>query len=430
MDRTKDKAQGCIVGAAIGDALGMPAEFMTESELKRHYGRIEKFESPLSNHPLKNLKPGQWTDDTQLLLLTADSLIESKGFDIYDFSERLGEWWRRCEKEKGYNRYASMNTLNACKALYYGNDPYKSGSKSIESDSVVRSIPTGVWYYRSIEDVVRYSRLSSVPTHNSEETKEACLALALTCTYLLNDLKSEEALKSCMNYLSHKKLIKRFNTIIDMQEEEPDRVKNVLGLGTSVMEVVPLAFYSFLHSQDNFEDIVLTAVNASGDTDTLGAIAGALGGAYLGISKIPPNFLEQLEAINLLKNRAVELIEKSNYLKIDFDLKIIQPENLNITDRFDDEYEKIKKIIKTLEKETKEEILKENPSIQYLGLELGKELVHHYKDATLGDIEVCSMLKKKGNRSTFYVRIEDRGRASMRFHRAITRFRDLIEGKE
>lgn len=323
-----------------------------------------------------------------------------------------------------------MNTLNACKALYHGTDPYKSGSRSIESDSVVRSIPTGVWYYRSIEDVVKYSRLSSVPTHNSEETKEACLALALTCTYLLNDLKSEEALKSCLNYLSHKKLIKRFNIVIDMQEEEPERVKNVLGLGTSVMEVVPFAFYSFLHSPDNFEDIVLTAVNASGDTDTLGAIAGALGGAYLGISKIPPDFLEQLEAINLLKNKAVELIEKSNYLKIDFDLKVIKPEDLSITDRFDNEHEKIKKIIKILEKEMKKEILKENPSIQYLGLELGKELVHHYKDATLGDIEVCSMLKIKGKRSAFYVRIEDRGRASMRFHRAIVKFRDRIEGKE
>lgn len=429
MNKERDRAQGCIVGAAIGDALGMPIEFLSDAEIRKHYGRIEKFEKPLSSHPCKHLKAGQWTDDTQLLLLMAESLIENKGFEIYDFANRLAAWGKRCEEDKTYNRYAEIINIKASREMRRGLDPRSTGHRSPNPGSVVRSIPIGIWYYRDIDAVVKYSKESSIPTHNSNEAKDSCLAVALTCAYLLNGLSPEESIKSMVQYISIKKLKKKLNQVIGMQDDKPEKVKNVIGMGTKASEVLAFAFYSFLHAKEDFAKSALTAVNVLGNTDTTAAIAGALSGAYNGLSKIPRKFTDQLEEFDLLCDVGKKLIENSNYLRTDFDLRLIDPEKLGLYE-FKSEHRKYQQMMKALEKRVKDWLDKVDSSIQYRGLELGKEIVHYYESPKAGKIEICSVLKtvRPGtNLALLFVRIEDKNKFSLSLHHALEELRRTLE---
>ena len=68
------KFKGCLLGAAIGDALGMPNESTSPNLKKMKYG----YRRPYKNHPNEGLKPGQYTDDTQLMILVATLIADGK----------------------------------------------------------------------------------------------------------------------------------------------------------------------------------------------------------------------------------------------------------------------------------------------------------------------------------------------------------------
>lgn len=429
MSKEIDRSQGCIVGAAIGDALGMPIEFLSETEVNEHFGRVDHFVDPISSHPSKHLKAGQWTDDTQLLLLMAESLIENKGFEIYDFAQRLAEWGKKCEDDKTYNRYAEMTNLKASRELRRGGDPHSTGYRSPSPGSIVRAVPIGIWYYRDVDAVVKYSTESSIPTHTSTEAKDSCLAVSLTCAYLLNGLSLEESIKSTLQYLSVKKLKRRLNQVIEMQDEDPEKVKSVIGISTKASEVLAFAFYAFLHAKEDFVKSVVTAVNILGNADTTGAVAGALSGAYNGLGKIPRTFTANLESFDFLSDVGRRLIERSNYLRTDFDLRLIDPEKLGLFDVKRDQ-RRHRQMMKVLEKKVKGWLDKVDSSIQYKGLELGKEIIHHYESARAGKIEICSVVKtvRPGtNLALLFVLIEDKNKFSLSLHHALEELRRTLE---
>jgi ADP-ribosylglycohydrolase len=84
------KARGCIIGAAVGDALGMPTEGVPKSIFLREYGgEVRKFEKPQQNHPCAHLKAGQYTDDTQQMILLSKSLISTRGMNLFDFGNSV-----------------------------------------------------------------------------------------------------------------------------------------------------------------------------------------------------------------------------------------------------------------------------------------------------------------------------------------------------
>jgi ADP-ribosyl-[dinitrogen reductase] hydrolase len=85
MDRIQ-RSRGCLLGLAVGDALGTTLEFKPP-------GTFTPITDMLGGGPF-NLKPGQWTDDTSLALCLAESLIECRGFNPKDQMERYVRWWK------------------------------------------------------------------------------------------------------------------------------------------------------------------------------------------------------------------------------------------------------------------------------------------------------------------------------------------------
>lgn len=87
-----EKFKGCMLGLAIGDALGMPVEGLTAKEIRETVGQVRDMMSPASGHFHFGLKAGQFTDDTEEALILAESMLESYGFSGDKFSEKMMDW--------------------------------------------------------------------------------------------------------------------------------------------------------------------------------------------------------------------------------------------------------------------------------------------------------------------------------------------------
>ena len=99
--------EGCMLGLAIGDALGMPCEDLSRSEIVETFGRIKDYQDPLKGmFNYGRLKAGMYTDDTEQALVLAESIIETKGFDASNFAEKLlGEYGKNIIEHPELDRW-------------------------------------------------------------------------------------------------------------------------------------------------------------------------------------------------------------------------------------------------------------------------------------------------------------------------------------
>ncbi|MBI5635973.1 ADP-ribosylglycohydrolase family protein [Candidatus Micrarchaeota archaeon] len=304
MVRLIERKKGALVGAAIGDALGMPTEFISQSEhIARFNGRIEEFARAPKGHPCRHLTPGQWTDDTQQMIALGKSLAEKKSvFDIEDFSRKLVEWGES-QKNPKHNRWPGGTSLSSVERLKAGIKPSQSGSTTTDScGSVMRVAPIGLAY--SDPHKARKAGVeSSIPTHNSDVCKSSAGAVAEIVSRLVHlkqaPLKAvKEAQRNALN-TQVKDMLKHS---YESRSLSPREALAKLGAGSSALETMGFAVYAFLHSPKDFKNVVVTAANAvPGDTDSVAAVAGALAGAHNGYKKIPKNYLRELE-----KRREIE----------------------------------------------------------------------------------------------------------------------------
>ena len=287
----KDLFRGSIVGAAVGDALGMPTEYISKQELERSYGgRVTDFQKPTNHHPCSHLDAGQYTDDTQQVILLAESLRDSKGFDIHDFGKRMGEWAHKCRNEPGYNRFAGGTSISASMRLYDGEDPYKTGVSRATCGSAMRIAPIGLFYHDDMELLEKNAKDASAITHNHPAAIDSAVLIAYLVASGINKVPVDQAVSEARNLL-RSDLRKNVDFVIASKDKTPEEVAHVIGASESSYETVPMALHCFIHSPTDFEQTVIEAANLTpGDTDSIACIAGAISGAYNGLRSIPDRF--------------------------------------------------------------------------------------------------------------------------------------------
>lgn len=308
--KLEERFTGCLLGGAIGDAFGMPTECLNKEELQKRYGGpVTGFVKPIAPHPNEHLKAGQYTDDTQQMLIVAESLAACHGLDINDLGKRLGEWGKKNLTDKNYERFPGDTSIHAAARLAQGINPNEAGSRFTTScGSAMRAAPIGLYFHQNLERAAEYARLSSIPTHNTPECKEGAAMVALITAHLLHEADPRDAVSKSLQYTTHQELKKKTQTAIDISKTEPDNAMKILGTSSGVLDVVPFATYSFLHSPDNFLQVIITAANAvPGDTDSFACIAGNFAGAYLGIRAIPAKFQMHVENYGKIKRAAESL---------------------------------------------------------------------------------------------------------------------------
>lgn len=294
-----------LLGTAIGDALGVP------------------FEKKLFNDPLFNnwdgntflgsdshgLKPGQYSDDSQLSIIVAESLLASSGFNPDDLSSRYVDWMvSGCAR--GWGRTTALAIENLKSGMHWT----ASGIPGSEGNgSAMRAAPFGIYFRNDLKSLVEICKLDSGITHASPEAEAGSIAIATTAYYAVNN-DTENLLNKIVPLLPESKIkhiLSGLSALLDVNNITPFQALSIIGTKANVKETVPAALYCFLKF-DNYHMAVFNAIRAGHDTDTTAAIVGALFGAKLGMKHMPDNLIKSVEDSDKLIRLDSQLYNRSS----------------------------------------------------------------------------------------------------------------------
>jgi len=297
-----DFACGVLQGLACGDALGRPVEFKSASEISAEHGRLDE----MVGHGTWNQPGGTITDDTDQALCIARSLVEHQAFEPADIAERFVAW-----SDSGPFDIGGM-TRRALRRLKQGDAWDEAGQQVWENSpegqnagngSVMRCGPLAIPYAADWDRLAEVSRQSSQITHADPRCTEGCVILNLTIAGLLDD--SDAPLQDALEYVGTNvpdELVTALRPLA--RGDSPDTLET----SGYVVHSLQTALHDGLFAE-SAEDAIVTAVNRGGDTDTIGAIAGAVAGARLGASQLPDRWLDAIDETGELDALAERLVE-------------------------------------------------------------------------------------------------------------------------
>lgn len=302
---TKDKVRGMMLGVAIGDQLGMPAETYTSNEIQRRFGKIMEYRDPDPDHKWFGGLKSRWTDDTQLTLVVAESLIAKKCIDMDDLAARHIAALK--EGDLGWGK----NTRESVKKLAVGIDWSKSGSYPGLGNGVAMKVaPLAICTYFSTSHSKNINNISSVAlmTHANDMAAESALAQVCAVGHCLNStalgflrdlfvlivtIGSKRKNESVGNITTLRMRLEAFRALKIEKLRAEEKSKLFGGANSEVHNSLPFCYSMFLENPTSIETLYDT-VNAGGDTDTNGSIVGALLGALNGTKIFPEHLVNRL----------------------------------------------------------------------------------------------------------------------------------------
>ena len=310
------RIHGCLAGVAVGDALGMPMAGWTPAEVRRRYGRVDTLIAPAPDHPLHGKLPlGSITDDTQLTMAIVDMILVDGEVTRRGMANRIVKWVT--DNNLLETRILGPSTKAAVQALMAGRDPSETGKAGTTNGGGMKIAPIGIINVnrttaRLVDDVEE----ACMPTHNTGVAIGAASAVAAAVAQALRPNASINSVVSAsrraailgetrgaqLAYPSVDKRIKMAARIA--RGKTPERAAEALydqiGGDIASSDAIPTAIGLFVAGGgDPMRTITLTA-NMGGDTDTIGAMAGGIAGAYTGIDAFPAKTLDTVERVNRL----------------------------------------------------------------------------------------------------------------------------------
>ena len=273
------KISNCLLGLAVGDALGCTLEFKKPNTFEPI--------TTIVGGGYHKLEAGQWTDDTSMALCLAQSLIDSKGFDARDQMLKYCKW-----HDEGYMSSTGEcfdignTTLKALDDFVIDGKPYSTNTdeSSAGNGSIMRLAPIPMYYYQEPQEALKYASKSSQITHANEMCVDACRYMTGIIVGLLNRESKENVLSPLYspveNYFTSQPLCDAIKEVANgsFKTKHPPEIK---GTGF-VVESLEAALWAFYH-EDNFREGALKAVNLGDDADTTGAVYGQIAGSLYDI---------------------------------------------------------------------------------------------------------------------------------------------------
>jgi ADP-ribosyl-[dinitrogen reductase] hydrolase len=266
----RQRAQASLLGLAVGDALGATVEFMTASEIKAEYGQLRRMVGGGWLH----LRPGQVTDDTQMSLCIARSIV-SVGHSDEDVAKRFVEWYRSKPPDvgntcrRGIVRYMTQGTVHG--------EPNEGDAGN---GAVMRMAPVAL---ASLADADLLQVLAVGQAHITHHHP-----LSDAASILVGRLVQLALIGHAMDRLQRQ-------ADATIAEFPQFRYAPFRGLSTAYVVDTMQTVLHFLFTTSSFEECVVATVNQGGDADTTGAIVGAIAGAYYGLDAIPRDWLRKLD---------------------------------------------------------------------------------------------------------------------------------------
>jgi ADP-ribosyl-[dinitrogen reductase] hydrolase len=299
MKADPNRFRGCLLGLAVGDAVGTTVEFKPR-------GSFPKVVDMVGGGPF-GLQPGQWTDDTSMALCLATSLIEKRGFDPNDQMDRYWRWYQDGYLSSTGRCFDIGNTVSDALERYHrAGNPF-SGSTSPNAagnGSLMRLAPIPIFYFPDLQKIMHFAAESSRTTHGATECLEACQLFSEILFNAFSGMDKEAILFKTTFKPSAPKI-----SDIALGSYRDKRVDEIKGSGY-VVESLEAALWCFYHA-DSFEDAILQVANLGDDADTTSAICGQIAGAFYSETGIPEKWLTKLHKRFEITNLVNQLLESN-----------------------------------------------------------------------------------------------------------------------
>lgn len=285
-----DKFKGVLFGQAIGDALGLCTEFMTKGEVRHWYpDGVKNYSQMMVDYHRARWQLGDWTDDTDMMLCIAEAVIKDKELNSQSVAQNFKKWFLGCPKGIGRHTYNVLSLGDYVKKTHRAAELVwqMSGRRNAANGAVMRTSVIGLLNGEVEEHAADICRL----TH----TDPRCVGSTVIVSQMVHALVYRNEL------LPLEKLIEIGRQYDDRIEPYLLMVRsetlNVLNLDDEAMgytlKTMAAGLWSVYHA-GSFEEGLLEVVNAGGDADTNGAVAGSLLGARFGYSNIPTRYVDGL----------------------------------------------------------------------------------------------------------------------------------------
>lgn len=308
-----NKYQGCLLGLAIGDALGAPVEFLRLQEIKKQYGKdgITDF------HEWRGFKPGSYTDDTQMSLATAVGCIRAyqrwreRGIcHPASVVHRRYLDWLESQNDPGQRRGPGNTCLSALRSGKMGTIEEKIND-SKGCGGVMRTAPVGLAFPsdRAFQEGVEYAAI----THGHPSGYLTAGFLSGMISYIIEGKTLAEAIALCVGQLikydGHSETLEKIELAqkLSVSQKSIEESIQTIGEGWVGEEALAISVYCSLKFSDNWGRGSLSAVNHSGDSDSTGSITGAILGTLLGVELIPGKWVRNVEESDRIKKIANDM---------------------------------------------------------------------------------------------------------------------------
>lgn len=294
---TESRILGGLWGVAVGDALGVPVEFRSREDRERDPV------TDLRGYGTHNQPPGTWSDDTSLSLCTIDTLLHN-GEDFKTLGQSFVRWldaaiWT----PHGTVFDVGNTTADAIRRLARGVPPFVASSDDELSNgngSLMRILPVAIWFAaRQAADVIEAAYRFSALTHRHPRSQVGCAIFCLVARRLLAGVDAvsaiDDAWKDARDHANTEPLaseLHSYSRISPASNLKRLRVTDIRGSGY-VVDALEASLWCLLNTR-SFKQAVLRAVNLGDDTDTTGAITGALAGIRYGLDAIPADWRARL----------------------------------------------------------------------------------------------------------------------------------------
>ncbi len=292
---TVDKIRGVLFGHAIGDALGVSLEGWSKSQIRDKYPQGYSSYEQMDHFKRRRWEPGEWTDDTEQMLCILNSILEKKTINVKDIAKRIHHWAE--DGGKGIGRTVASLVYSSG----FTNDPYRSSKDLWErsrrslapNGGIMRTSVLGAWKYWDEREVIENAETVCRITHWDPRCVGSCVAVSYAISVLLKGKEDVERI---------------YQKVLTIMDSYDNRIRpslelaqgSIPGLGLDgydsmgyTLKALSAGFWALLQAED-FKEGILTVINEGGDTDTNGAVAGALLGAKLGFSSISEKYVSGL----------------------------------------------------------------------------------------------------------------------------------------
>ena len=318
---------GCLLGTAIGDAIGLPYEGLSSQKINHKFSHINK-------HRLF-FNRGMLSDDTEHICMVAQALIVSAS-EEKSFTNALAwrlKWWLLLLPAG-----IGFATLRSIIKLWLGFSPYKSGVFSAGNGAAMRSAILGICYGDNLAKLSRLINICTKITHSDPKAEYGAFAIAIAAYFSSKnkEIKPQDYYESLKYNLPFEaadflNLIKQACISVDKGETGAE-FAYTLGLNKGitgyVYHTVPVVIQVWLRYQNNYQTAIEEIIKLGGDTDTTAAILGGIIGAKVGKKGIPKTWLNNLwdyprniqwiETIGNKLSRVCETKKPSNAVKLNW----------------------------------------------------------------------------------------------------------------